>query len=143
VPAFDDDFAAADSLLTEAFGGSVVYLAGSSQITVTAEVVMRDYQIEDFEGLVTTVQSRDYLIDSAALGIDPKPGHRIQLDPPRIADYRASVPDIADALRALMTNPDLRRKMGEAGRTRVVEHFDYRVVARKLVGILSTRLGIA
>lgn len=75
---FDDDFAAADSLLTEAFGDEVTYLAGSSQITVAAEVVMRDYQVEDFEGLITTTQSRDYLVDAVALGVEPRPGHRIQ-----------------------------------------------------------------
>jgi alpha-maltose-1-phosphate synthase len=33
--------------------------------------------------------------------------------------------------------------MGEAGRRRVVELFDYRVVARKFVEIVSHRLGIS
>lgn len=75
---FDADFAAADGLLAEAFGEQATYLVGNSTIPVTAEVVMRDYQVDDADGILTTVQSRDYLIDAAALGIDPKPGHRIQ-----------------------------------------------------------------
>lgn len=71
-----------------------------------------------------------------------EPGHRILLDPPRTADYRASVDDIAAALRQLMTDGGLRRRMGEAGRRRVVEQFDYRLVARRLVQTLQARLGL-
>ena len=42
-----------------------------------------------------------------------------------------------------MTNAKLRKKMGEAGRRRVVEKFDYRVVAKRFVEIISKRLGIS
>lgn len=69
-------------------------------------------------------------------------GHRVVFDPPRIVDYRASVDDIAAFLADLMNSPQRRRQMGEAGRRRVVERFDYRVVARKLVEILNRKLGI-
>lgn len=69
-------------------------------------------------------------------------GHRVVFDPPRIVDYRASVGDIAAFLADLMNSPQRRRQMGEAGRRRVVERFDYRVVARKLVEILNRKLGI-
>jgi glycosyltransferase involved in cell wall biosynthesis len=69
-------------------------------------------------------------------------GHRVVFDPPRIVDYRASVDDIAVFLVDLMNSPQRRRQMGEAGRRRVVERFDYRVVARKLVEILNRKLGI-
>jgi glycosyltransferase involved in cell wall biosynthesis len=62
---------------------------------------------------------------------------------PRIVDYRASVHDIAKYLMELMTNAELREKMGEAGRQRVVEKFDYRVVAKRFVEIISQRLGIS
>ncbi len=71
-----------------------------------------------------------------------EPEHRIVFDQPRTADYRASVHDIANYLMDLMTDPDLRRRMGEAGRKRAVELFDYRVVAGALVEILSNKLGI-
>jgi glycosyltransferase involved in cell wall biosynthesis len=71
-----------------------------------------------------------------------EPGHVVTFDPPRTIDYRASVPSVAIYLKRLMTDPELRKRMGEAGRKRVVERFDYRVVARRLVEILGRRLGI-
>ncbi len=69
-------------------------------------------------------------------------GYRFVLDTPRIADYRADVNDIASYLLQLMTDPALRARLGGAGRQRVVEHFHYRVVAQRLLGILSERLGL-
>ena len=72
-----------------------------------------------------------------------KEGHRVVFKRARTADYRASVHDIARYLMALMTNPPLCRTMGEAGRTRVIENFDYRVVARRFVSLVSEKLGIS
>ena len=72
-----------------------------------------------------------------------KIGRKVVFKEPRIVDYRASVHDIAKYLMELMTNPELRKKMGEAGRQRVVEKFDYRVVAKRFVEIISQRLGIS
>jgi glycosyltransferase involved in cell wall biosynthesis len=69
-------------------------------------------------------------------------GHRVVFDRPRTVDYRASVHDIANYLMDLMTDPDLRARLGQAGRKRVVEHFDYRVVAKKFVEIIHRKLGI-
>lgn len=69
--------------------------------------------------------------------------HRVVFDTPRIADYRASVTEIADYLLRLMRDEELRRRMGTAGRARVVEHFDYRAVASRFVALVSERLGIA
>jgi len=73
-------------------------------------------------------------------GIDDT--HRIVFPNPRTAEYRASVPDIAKYLLALMRNSNLRREMGEAGRKRVTELFDYRQVARRFLTTVSERLGI-
>jgi glycosyltransferase involved in cell wall biosynthesis len=70
------------------------------------------------------------------------PDTRITFDQPRVADYRASVDDIAGFLPRLLNDEPLRRRMGVAGRARVVEHFDYRLVARKLVKILQEQLGL-
>jgi glycosyltransferase involved in cell wall biosynthesis len=64
-------------------------------------------------------------------------GHRIVFDPPRVADYRASVEDIADALLTLMNDTALRQSMGEAARARIVEHYDYRVVAKDFLEITA------
>ena len=59
-----------------------------------------------------------------------------------MADYRADVNDIAAYLLRLMTDPALRQRLGAAGRQRVVDHFHYRVVAQRLLQILSERLGL-
>lgn len=61
----------------------------------------------------------------------------------RTADFRASIHDIANYLMDLMESPELRKKMGEAGRKRAVEHYDYRIVAKKLVDILHNKLGLS
>ena len=70
-------------------------------------------------------------------------GHKFVFKRPRVVDYRASVHDLANYLMDLMKNPQLREQMGKEGRKRVVEHFDYRVIAKKFVDIVSKRLGIS
>ncbi len=66
-----------------------------------------------------------------------EPGHRVVFDKPRASDYRASSQDIAEYLKLLLNDAGLRKRMGEAGRRRAVEHFDYRRVAQRLMEILS------
>ncbi|HSL86435.1 MAG TPA: glycosyltransferase family 4 protein, partial [Bacteroidales bacterium] len=68
--------------------------------------------------------------------------HRVVFKVPRAVDYRASVHDIANYLMDLMTDEELCAKMGKAGRKRVVEYFDYRVVAKRFVQIINDKLGI-
>ncbi len=68
--------------------------------------------------------------------------HRVVFRSPQTADYRASVHEIAEYLLRLMTDEKLRQKMGEAARKRVVEKFDYRIVARSFMEIASERLRI-
>jgi alpha-maltose-1-phosphate synthase len=69
-------------------------------------------------------------------------GTCVKFDPPRIADYRADVDDIAMYLLELMKDPELRQRLGEAGRKRVEALFDYRMVARKFVDLVQKNLGI-
>jgi len=71
-----------------------------------------------------------------------EPQHKYVFKKPRVVDYRASVHDIAGYLLDLMADEGLREKMGKAGRKRVVEKFDYRIVAKRFVEIISERLGI-
>lgn len=71
-----------------------------------------------------------------------QPGSKVVFKRPRIVDYRASIHDIAKYLLELMNNPELRKTMGENGRKRAVENFDYKLVAKKFVKIVSERLGI-
>jgi len=70
-------------------------------------------------------------------------GHRVVFQGPRTVDYRASVHEIANYLLGLMQNRGLRRKMGEAGRKRVVEQYDYRAIARRFLQIVSDKLGVS
>uniref|UniRef100_UPI00356B3C43 glycosyltransferase family 4 protein n=1 Tax=Pontiella sp. TaxID=2837462 RepID=UPI00356B3C43 len=70
-------------------------------------------------------------------------GHRHVFNQPRTVDYRASVHDIAEHLLRLMQDETLRQRLGEAGRKRVVEHFDYRVVARKFIDIVTKELELS
>jgi glycosyltransferase involved in cell wall biosynthesis len=71
-----------------------------------------------------------------------EPGHRVVFKSPRTVDYRASIYDIANYLMDLMEDPKLRQRMGEAGRKRVIENYDYRVVARRFTQIVTEKLGI-
>ncbi len=98
--------------------GETAFLAG-----VALEVVVREITVGQESGF--------------------EPGHRVVFKNPRTVDYRASIHDIANYLMDLMGNTELRRKMGEAGRKRVVENYDYRVVAKKFVQIVSERFGIS
>jgi glycosyltransferase involved in cell wall biosynthesis len=68
--------------------------------------------------------------------------HKVEFDSPRTVDYRASVQDIAGYLTDLMTDSALREKMGKAARAHVVQHFDYRVVAKQFVEIIQNKFGI-
>jgi glycosyltransferase involved in cell wall biosynthesis len=68
---------------------------------------------------------------------------KVTFKSPRIVDYRASVHDIANYLMDLMRDKELRERMGQNGRQRAVELFDYRVVAKKFVDIVSKKLGIS
>ena len=68
--------------------------------------------------------------------------HKVVFKTPRTVDYRANVQDIAKYLLELMKDSALRDKMGKAGRERVVENFDYRVVAKRFVQIVNDKLGI-
>ncbi len=68
--------------------------------------------------------------------------HKILFTEPRTVDYRANVQDIAKDLLMLMNDAVLRDKMGKAGRQRVVANFDYRIVAKRFVEIMSDKLGL-
>lgn len=66
---------------------------------------------------------------------------KIEFDEPRTVDYRASVPDIAKHLNHLMNDEALRNRLGKAGRIRVVDQFDYRIVAKKFMAIMDDVFG--
>ena len=69
--------------------------------------------------------------------------HRIEFDFPRTVDYRANVQDIAKYMLELMNNEKLRITMGESARKHVVEHFDYKIVAKKFIQIIQDKLDVS
>lgn len=89
--------------------------------------------------------AQEILLKETILGDESgfETGHKFVFKRPRIVDYRASVHDLANYLMDLMKNPQLREQMGKEGRKRAVERFDYRVIAKKFVDIVSKRLGIS
>jgi glycosyltransferase involved in cell wall biosynthesis len=89
--------------------------------------------------------AKEIVVNEVVLGDESgfEDQHKVVFATPRTVDYRANVHDIANYLLGLMTDRDLRDRLGKSGRKRVVEHFDYRIVAKKFVCIIQDRLGIA
>jgi len=56
-------------------------------------------------------------------------------DPMSPADPDRYARDLADAINRLMADGDLRRRMGEAGRRRAVEHFSWGAIADQTVAL--------
>lgn len=83
----------------------------------------------------------DHVLLGKAAGFEEN--HIVEFDIPRTVDYRANVDDIAAALLELMNHPLKRIELGKAGRKRVVENFDYRIVAKKFVETVTRKLGIS
>jgi glycosyltransferase involved in cell wall biosynthesis len=83
-------------------------------------------------------------IGEATVGEDQgfEEGHRVIFPYLRTADFRASVQDIARHLNHLMRSPEERLRLGQNGRRRVVENYDYRIVAKKFVEIVQRKLQI-
>ena len=88
--------------------------------------------------------AKKIVVDQVMLGEESgfEDHHTVKFEVPRIVDYRADVQDIAKYMLILMKDEALRDRMGKAGRERVVENFDYRVVAKKFVKIINEKLGI-
>jgi len=137
------DVYAAPSRL-EGFGmGQVEAGACGRPVIGIKAMAMLDTLVDGETALLADV-AEEIRVSEVTLGEESgfEPGHKVVFDPPRVVDYRASVSDIARHLRVLMNDAGLRRSLGDAGRRRVVELYDYRAVARRFVEILQTRLGI-
>ncbi|WP_069659760.1 glycosyltransferase family 4 protein [Arcticibacter eurypsychrophilus] len=86
------------------------------------------------------IQIAEVTICDKASGLE---GRRVVFNEPRTVDYRADVNDIRDDLLILMKDPNLRLRMGAAGRERVTANFDYRLVAERFVKLVTEKLGIS
>jgi starch synthase len=129
-------------------------LEGFGMIQVEASACARPVIALNAMGFLDTMEhektaflaavAQEIRIGEAVLGEDHgfEEGSRIVFPHLRTADYRASVHDVAEYLLRLMRDEDLRKKMGEAGRKRVVELFDYRQIAKQFMRIVRERLNL-
>jgi starch synthase len=137
------DIYAAPSRL-EGFGMPQVEAGACGKPVISIKAMgMLDTLIDGETALLARVAQK-IVVNEVILG--PESGyedkHHIKFSIPRTVDYRANVQDIAKDLLTLMRNKALREKMGRAGRERVVENFDYRVVAKRFLQIMQNKLGI-
>lgn len=88
--------------------------------------------------------AKKIVVNEVTLGYESgfENNYKVTFNEPRTVDYRANVQDIATGLLTLMDDTGLRQKMGKAGRKRVVENFDYKIVAKKFIDIMNEKLGI-
>ena len=137
------DIYAAPSRL-EGFGMPQVEAGACGKPVLSIKAMgMLDTLIHGETALLAEV-AKKIVVDKVILGRESgfEEQHVVHFEVPRTVDYRASVNDIAKYLMMLMTDADLRQKMGIAGRERVVANFDYRIVAKKFVQIIGDKLGI-
>jgi glycosyltransferase involved in cell wall biosynthesis len=137
------DIYAAPSRL-EGFGMPQVEAGACGKPVISLKAMgMLDTLIHGETALLAKV-ARKIAVNEVLLGEESgfEDQHKVIFKTPRTVDYRANVQDIAKYLMQLMTNAELREKMGKAGRERVVENFDYRVVAKRFVQIINDKLGI-
>lgn len=137
------DIYAAPSRL-EGFGMPQVEAGACAKPVISMKAMgMLDTLIHGKTALLAQVAQKivvDHVILGGESGFETQ--HKVTFKIPRTVDYRANVQDIARYLFILMNDPDLRMKMGATARKHVVEHFDYRVVAKRFVKIIGDKLGI-
>jgi len=137
------DIYAAPSRL-EGFGMPQVEAGACGKPVVSIKAMgMLDTLIHGETALLAKV-ARKIALNEVLLGEESgfEDQHKVIFKVPRTVDYRANVQDIARYLLQLMKDASLRDKMGKAGRERVMENFDYRVVAKRFVQIINDKLGI-
>ncbi len=137
------DIYAAPSRL-EGFGMTQVEAGACEKPVIGIDAMgMKDTLVHGQTALLAGV-GKEIVLKEAIVGEESgyEPKHKVIFDSPRTVDFRASVPDIAGHLKELMSDRELRVRMGKAARRRVVENYDYRVVARRFVEIIQNHLGI-
>jgi glycosyltransferase involved in cell wall biosynthesis len=111
-----------------------------SAVTFTGQVADAIPLIESMDVLVNASTSEGcplVLLEAMALGIPVMasatsggPAEVIHVDDSGILAPSNDASALADALEQLVTNPDLRRRLGEGGRRRFLEHFTADRMAR-------------
>jgi len=137
------DIYAAPSRL-EGFGMPQVEAGACGKPVISIKAMgMLDTLIDGETAFLANVAQR-IVVNDVMLGSESgfEAQHKVTFKVPRVVDYRANVQDIAKSMMTLMTDAELREKMGKAGRERVVANFDYRVVAKRFVEIMDEKMNI-
>jgi glycosyltransferase involved in cell wall biosynthesis len=128
----------------EGFGMLHVEAAACAKPVLAMDAMgFRDTMVHGETALLAAV-AQEIKVAETVLGEDHglAAGHRVVFPELKTVDYRADVTDVARHLLQLLRDESLRRRLGEAGRRRAVERFDYRTVAQRFVELASNRLGI-
>ncbi|PIR89587.1 MAG: glycosyl transferase family 1 [Candidatus Harrisonbacteria bacterium CG10_big_fil_rev_8_21_14_0_10_40_38] len=67
---------------------------------------------------------------------------RIHFEKPKIFAYRADINELADFLLKLLTNKELREKMGSRGREHALASFEYHKISKKIADLAKERLNL-
>jgi len=137
------DIYAAPSRL-EGFGMPQVEAGACGKPVISIKAMgMLDTLIDGETAFLANVAQR-IVVNDVMLGTESgfEAQHKVTFKVPRVVDYRANVQDIAKSMMTLMNDAELREKMGNAGRERVVANFDYRVVAKRFVEIMNEKMNI-
>ena len=137
------DIYAAPSRL-EGFGMSQVEAGACEKPVIGIKAMgMLDTLVDGETAFLANVAQK-IVVNEVTLGHESgfEKNYKVKFKEARTVDYRANVEDIAAGLLKMMNDPELRQKMGAAGRKRVVENFDYKIVAQKFIDIMNIKLGI-
>ncbi|HLD00485.1 MAG TPA: glycosyltransferase family 4 protein [Candidatus Nanoarchaeia archaeon] len=66
----------------------------------------------------------------------------VKFDSPKTFAYRADINDLRNYTLKLLTEDELRIKMGTAAREHAVKNFDYRIISKNIADITKSRLGL-
>ncbi|MFH0868484.1 MAG: glycosyltransferase, partial [Candidatus Woesearchaeota archaeon] len=66
----------------------------------------------------------------------------IKFKEPKTFAYRADINDLKEYTLKLLTDDQLREKMGQQGREHAVNNFDYKYTSKKMVDITKEKLGL-
>jgi colanic acid/amylovoran biosynthesis glycosyltransferase len=144
-------------------------LVGDGPDRPSLELAVKQRGLENqvvFEGAVNQDRIRDlyakadvFCLASFAEGIPVVLMEAMAMEIPCVSTYITGIPELirdsidgllvapsdeqslADAIRRLMEDPNLRRKLGQAGRVRVMEKYNLRKNVGKLADIFDAQLG--
>ncbi len=129
----------------EGFGVPMVEAGACGKAVVSQKAMgMLDTLVHGETAFLADV-AQEIKIGETILGWDAgfEEERRVVFPEPRVVEYRANVHDLSQYLLQLMEDPALRDKMGKAGRRRAVNLFGFQTTAKKLLDVLSDRLGIS